>query len=188
MSIFAAVTNWFRMVLKGKDQAVSLPEPERKVQPVLVSIEGESVKRYINEIILHCSATPASRDIGAKEIRDWHVKGNGWQDIGYHFVIRRSGDIESGRPMDQAGAHCIGHNATSVGICLVGGVKEDGKTPEDNFTDAQFDMLAELIRALRVIRPKTKIYGHNEFANKACPVFDVDEFLESYGISREGAK
>ena len=81
--------------------------------------------RKINEIILHCSATPASMDIGAKEIRDWHVNGNHWRDIGYHWVIRRDGTVEKGRPEYQVGAHCLNHNANSIGVCMVGGTKKD---------------------------------------------------------------
>lgn len=58
--------------------------------------------RIINEIILQCSATPASMDIGAKGIWDWHVNGNHWRDIGYHWVIRRDGTVEKGRPEEQS--------------------------------------------------------------------------------------
>ena len=137
--------------------------------------------REINEIILHCSATWSKQDIGAKEIREWHVKGNGWQDIGYHFVIRRNGAIEDGRPLEQPGAHCTGHNANSIGICMVGG----GPNGEDDkFTEAQYDALARKVMALRRQFPNTSIHGHKEFANKACPVFSVADFLKRYGISK----
>ena len=112
-------------------------------------------------------------DVGAKEIREWHVKGNGWSDIGYHGVIRRNGTLESGRPMDQPGAHTSGHNADSIGICLVGGVKEDGKTPEANFTSEQWATLARVIKELIQKYPGATVHGHNEFAQKACPSFDV---------------
>ena len=135
----------------------------------------------INEIILHCSATPAKMDIGAKEIRQWHVRGNGWIDIGYHFIIRRNGVIEEGRPLQAIGAHCSNHNARSIGICLVGGTKGDAKTPENNFTPEQFKACAELIKRLERRLPGIQsIVGHNRYANKACPVFDVTEFKNNY--------
>ena len=138
--------------------------------------------RKINEIILHCSATPASMDIGAKEIRDWHVNGNHWRDIGYHWVIRRDGTVEKGRPEWQSGAHCLNHNANSIGVCLVGGTKKDVRIPEDNFTEAQFASLAKLVRELLIRYPGAAIHGHCEYAAKACPVFSVKEFLRKYGL------
>ena len=138
--------------------------------------------RKINEIILHCSATPASMDIGAKEIRDWHVNGNHWRDIGYHWVIRRDGTVEKGRPEYQIGAHCSGHNAHSIGVCLVGGTKKDVRIPEDNFTEAQFASLAKLVRELLVRYPGVTIHGHCEYAAKACPVFSVKAFLRKWGL------
>ena len=132
--------------------------------------------RAINKIIVHCAATRPGMDIGAQEIRRWHVRDNGWSDIGYHGVIRRDGTLESGRPMDQAGAHTTGHNADSIGICLVGGLAEDGKTPEDNFTAAQWATLKRVVLDLTRKYPTATVHGHNEFAAKACPCFDVRDW------------
>lgn len=131
--------------------------------------------RKIDKIIIHCSATKPSQDIGAAEIDKWH-KQQGWDEIGYHFVIRRSGEIENGRPVEKIGAHCKGHNADSIGICLVGGIDTDGK-PENNFTDAQFASLRSLVLKLKFTYGILYIFGHNEFANKACPCFDVKKFF-----------
>lgn len=137
--------------------------------------------RRISSIILHCSATWSKQDIGAKEIRKAHL-ANGWADIGYHYVIRRDGTIEKGRPLEKAGAHCSGYNANSIGICVVGG----GPYGEDKyFTKAQFDSLAKLINDLRAEFPDTIIMGHNELnKNKACPVFSVPKFLTDYRINK----
>jgi N-acetylmuramoyl-L-alanine amidase len=143
--------------------------------------------REINEIILHCSATWSKQDIGAAEIERWHTMpkskgGRGWAHIGYHFVIRRNGKIENGCPIATAGIHCSGHNAKSIGICLVGG----GPMGEDNnFTDAQFHSLSFLITQIRNNYPLTTIHGHNEFAQKACPVFSVAKFLAEYNIPKD---
>lgn len=132
--------------------------------------------RTIKNIIVHCSATRASQDIGAAEIDTWH-KQQGWDEIGYHFVIRRNGEIEKGRALEKIGAHCRGHNAESIGICLVGGIDKDGK-PENNFTQNQFSALRSLTAKLQGQFPAIQhIHGHNEFANKACPCFDVKEFF-----------
>lgn len=137
--------------------------------------------RKIDMLIVHCSATKPGMDVGAKEIREWHVKGNGWQDIGYHFVIRRSGVVEDGRPVEKAGAHVAGRNASSIGICLVGGIDDAGK-PEANFTPEQWKALPRLLRVLRTRYPQATIHGHNEFAAKACPSFDVQEWRKREGL------
>ena len=133
-------------------------------------------------IIVHCAATSPSMDIGAKEIDRWH-RQKGWLGIGYHFVIRRDGTVETGRPITQAGAHATNYNNKSVGVCLVGGVKEDKKTPEANFTPAQYVSLIELLKKLRKDYPDAKIIGHNEVAQKACPSFDVQKWLKTTDIN-----
>ena len=124
-------------------------------------------------IIVHCAATSPSMDIGAKEIERWH-RQRGFLTIGYHYVIRRDGTIEKGRPEDTVGAHVSGMNSVSIGICLVGGVQErDKKTPENNFTEVQFETLKRLIADVQTRYPNTKVRGHNDFAAKACPCFNV---------------
>lgn len=140
-------------------------------------ISRDMVKtRKINTVIIHCSATPPDLDIGADTIRVWHKK-NGWSDIGYHDVIRRDGSIEQGRPIEKAGAHVKGHNQDSIGICLIGGVDSYG-VPENNFTDIQWKSLKKLIRVYNVQYPYATVHGHNEYSNKACPSFKVQEWLQ----------
>ncbi len=138
--------------------------------------------RKIDKIIIHCAATKPSMDVGVKEIRDWHVRGNGWTDVGYHFVIRRDGTLELGRPAHQPGAHTAGHNQNSIGICLVGGVKEDGKTPENNFTENQWATLETVVKEQKDKYPGATIHGHNEFAKKACPSFNVQDWLKTVNL------
>lgn len=135
----------------------------------------------VTEIIIHCSSTFTRMDIGVAEIRDWHVGENGWEDVGYHYVIRRDGTVEPGRDLRCAGAHCVGHNSNSIGICLVGGLLDSGK-PGDNFTQAQFDALADLLGHMKHVYPKARICGHCEFADKACPAFDYRKFLRERGL------
>lgn len=131
--------------------------------------------RKITEIIIHCSATPEGRDYTVSQIRQWHLR-RGFRDIGYHFVIYRDGTIHSGRPVAQVGAHCTGHNANSIGVCYVGGVAKDGKTPKDTRTEAQKKSLENLIRRLHQMYPGAMLHGHCEYAAKACPCFDVREY------------
>ena len=127
--------------------------------------------RVINEIIVHCSATKEGKDITVHDIDSWH-KQRGFRCIGYHYVIYLDGSVHIGRPENEEGAHCLGHNRNSIGICYIGGLDINGK-PKDTRTDEQKKSLTELIRTLKTRFPQASIHGHNEFANKACPCFDV---------------
>ena len=129
-------------------------------------------RRRINEIIVHCTATPEGRDYTVADIRQMH-KAQGWVDIGYHYLIYRDGSIHEGRNVDMVGAHCQGHNAQSIGVCYVGGVARDGKTPKDTRTPAQKDALIHLLMQLVCLYPDATIRGHRDFAAKACPSFDA---------------
>lgn len=133
--------------------------------------------RKINMFVIHCAATTPSMDIGKKEIDRWH-RARGFFGIGYHFVIRRDGSLEEGRPLEKAGAHASGYNENSVGICLVGGIDEKGN-PENNFTNAQWITLKRVITMLDQLYPNSKIVGHNELTNKACPCFNVQAWLKN---------
>ena len=128
--------------------------------------------RKITKIIIHCAATPEGKDFTVQQIDQWH-RQRGFRCIGYHFVIYRDGSIHKGRPIDQIGAHTSGHNANSIGICYIGGCSSDGKTPKDTRTGAQRVALVKLVAELRSQFPTASVHGHNEFANKACPSFNV---------------
>ena len=135
-------------------------------------------------IVIHCAATKPSMNIGAEEIKKWHVDERGWSDIGYHFVITRDGTKELGRGLDLSGAHARAVNGTSVGICLVGGLSEDNK-PENNFTLEQFLTLKDLIKELKMKYPDAKkIIGHYQVepAKPHCPGFNVPEWLNKEGL------
>lgn len=135
--------------------------------------------RDISTIVVHCSATPPSMDIGVEEIRKWHVEGNSWTDIGYHFVIRRDGTIESGRPIERPGAHVKGHNSNSIGVCWVGGVSEANGRAQDNRSDQQTAALFGLIQDLQQKFPGAALMGHRDFkgVKKDCPSFDVRKWF-----------
>ena len=128
----------------------------------------------IEWITVHCTATTANLDIGAREIRQWHLARH-WRDIGYHFVIRRNGEIETGRPIYEVGAHVKEHNKGNLGVCLVGGTDAD-KRPQDNFTLAQRKSLFRLIEQLQTLYGITDdhVKPHHEWnSNKACPVIQL---------------
>lgn len=128
--------------------------------------------RDIKEIIVHCAATPEGRDFTVAQIKQWHLQ-RGFTDIGYHYVVYRDGSIHTGRPESKSGAHCTGHNAISIGVCYIGGMDAANKNPKDTRTPAQKASLLKLLKELKAKYPKAKIFGHRNFANKACPSFDA---------------
>lgn len=132
--------------------------------------------RRITEIIIHCSATPEGKDFTVDDIRRWHLARH-FADIGYHYVIYRDGSVHKGRAENIAGAHCLRHNANSIGICYIGGVAKDGKTPKDTRTPQQKTALRQLVNQLKFYYPHATVHGHNEFSSKACPSFNVQKDL-----------
>lgn len=129
--------------------------------------------RPISEVIIHCSATPEGKNFTARDIDRWH-KQRGWRGIGYHYVVLLDGTIQEGRPLRQIGAHVRGHNRGTIGICYIGGVAKDGRTAKDTRTPAQKRALLEICKRLTRKFPSIKkVTGHNQYAAKACPSFDV---------------
>ena len=128
--------------------------------------------RRITLIIIHCSAVKPNQTSSAKDIDNWH-KDKGWKGIGYHYVVRRDGSIELGRPLEQVGAHCVNHNRHSIGICYEGGLNAAGEKV-DTRTEAQKRTLRELLERLHEQFPKALILGHNDLnPAKPCPCYDV---------------
>ena len=143
--------------------------------------------REIKEIIVHCTATPPNFMADATpaqrvdEVRRWHVEDNAWSAVGYHFLVDRGGQLLNGRPISKAGAHVKGHNSDTIGVSLFGG-KGGTKDQafEDNFTPKQGETLRKLIDRLQSeYGPGLKVSGHQEYANKACPCFDVRRWLNN---------
>ena len=136
--------------------------------------------RKITEIIIHCTATRPNANCTVESIRRYH-KSLGWLDIGYHYVIYQDGSVHSGRPLEDVGAHCPGHNANSIGIAYVGGLDTNGH-PSDTRTEAQRIVLLQLVKDLMEEHPIISIHGHNEYVNKACPCFDVRQWLSDNNL------
>lgn len=124
-------------------------------------------QREVNRVFLHCSASdnPAHDDILV--IKRWHLD-RGFNDVGYHYFITSFGVIQLGRDLEITPAAQQGHNAHTIAICMHGLTK---------FTNAQFDTLRALCRAIARELPNVTFHGHREVANKACPVFDYKQVL-----------
>lgn len=142
--------------------------------------------KKIDSIIIHCSATREGMDVRASDIRKWHLE-RGYSDIGYNYVIDIDGTIETGRPLTKNGAHCLGYNDHSIGICYVGGLDTSGN-PKDTRTIRQKQAMHRLVFQLLDRFPSiVKVLGHRDTSPdingdgkitpnewiKACPCFDV---------------
>jgi N-acetylmuramoyl-L-alanine amidase len=129
--------------------------------------------RELKRIILHMAFTTPQMDIGAVEIRRWHLARN-FADIGYHYIIRRDGSVETGRDLNRVGAHTLGHNNDSIGIVMVGGKHPTKDEVQVNFTSAQWRSLERLVKDLMLqYETITDISGHKDNIPTKCPGFDV---------------
>ena len=129
--------------------------------------------RVITLIIIHCSAVRPDQVSGFREIDRWH-RQRGWKyGCGYHFVVRRDGTIETGRPLEMVGSHCLNRNQHSIGICYEGGKDNSGKDV-DTRTPEQKKALRELLEKLHGQFPRAVIVGHRDLApDRKCPCFDA---------------
>lgn len=129
--------------------------------------------KKIRYIIVHCTATAEGKDFRAKDVDRWH-KAQGWDCIGYHYLVCFDGRVEAGRPETTVGAHCAGYNSMSLGVCYVGGLTADGRAPKDTRTVRQKAALLTLLKQLKKKYPSARVVGHHDLnAGKACPCFDA---------------
>jgi len=131
--------------------------------------------RDIKKIIIHCTGTKKGDRISREQIKKWHLE-RGFEDIGYHYIIEQDGNVQIGRPLHLVGAHCYGQNDDSIGIAYVGGLDESGN-PCNTLNDLQKESLLQLCEKLKRQFQDLTIHGHNEFSNKQCPCFDVQNWL-----------
>lgn len=131
-------------------------------------------------VTVHCSASKPDVYVDAKVIDRWH-RLRGFAQIGYHYVIKRDGTIELGRPHHVIGAHVEGHNKGNLGICLAGGVDENGRSVA-NYTPEQYKSLITLLNELLIKYPRAEIKGHRDWAGvrKDCPCFNVKQWWEKH--------
>jgi len=134
-------------------------------------------------ITIHCSATKPKHDYNVDKLRHTHVVQNGWSDIGYHFYITTDGSLHPCRPLNRTGAHVKGHNLDNIGICLEGGLNNDTGRPDDTYTYHQKVALKDIVEQMQDdygINDRN-VKGHRDWgANKACPCFDVQKWMEGW--------
>jgi hypothetical protein len=148
-----------------------------------------SEREYTDLLVIHCADTkPSMMHVNEDEIRRWHIEERGWSDAGYNMVIPRqpsdpnTGFIEIARPLDHRGAHVAGYNHRALGVCLVGGMSEDGGI-EDNFLPAQWEALVAAVFFALEVYPGIKIVGHHDLDHrKTCPNFDAQAWAQRHGF------
>ena len=149
----------------------------------------------LKRLVLHCTATPEGREVSSADIRHWHCDpvskgGRGWKQVGYTDMIHLDGKVErlvknnEDAEVDpwEVTNGAAGYNSTSRHVVYVGGVAKDGKTPKDTRTAAQKKAMEAYVKDFHRRFPGIPIVGHNQLAAKACPSFDVPEWLKEIGI------
>ena len=113
----------------------------------------------------------------ARQIDEWH-KSNGWSGIGYHFFVRKNGEVYEGRPLWALGAHVQGKNDASVGICAEGDYHNKDKV----MPEAQKKAIKELIAYLKGMYPNAEVVGHGEIGESNCPgrYYPLEEMKKYY--------
>lgn len=160
-----------RLPLKGISFSNHLP---------FLPFDTPALLETISYIVIHCSATKPSNEIGLDNLRDEHLC-RGFDDIGYHWVINIDGTIENGRSEKFQGAHCQGYNNRSLGVCYVGGLDNNGLSTNTMTLD-QEKSLYNLCAKLKIQHPGIQIIGHNQVSDKACPCFDVKEWVYKHNL------
>ena len=123
-------------------------------------------------IVLHCSGVKPDVNQDISILDSYHSK-KGWKGIGYHEYVRRDGTVQHGRPVEVAGAHVVGHNKHSIGICYEGGLDADG-VKADTRTPEQIRALRQLVEKYHAQFPDAVIVGHHNLNPlKDCPCFDA---------------
>lgn len=145
-----------------------------------LGFENTQTKRKITKIVVHCTAgnpKNTAADIVAYHTRPVSQGGRGWSTPGYHYIVEENGKIVNTVPEEKVSNGTKGHNADSINVCYTGGINLKTGEPEDTRTPKQKEALIRLLTLLRKKYPTAKIYGHRDFAKKACPSFDAkDEY------------
>ena len=127
---------------------------------------GPLENRCVTDAIIVHHVGNTNADVSAATMHEWH-KANGWSGIGYHFVIRKDGPIEAGRPMDTVGAHCKGENTHTIGINIVGNFET--AWPEDAQLASAVKLIPAICRNYGFAPSASTIFGHRDFNATLCP-------------------
>jgi len=148
----------------------------------------------VKYLVIHCTATPEGREVSAADIRRWHLspppQGRGWHQVGYTDLFHLNGGVErlvknnedaNVDPWEITNG-VTGINSVSRHIVYAGGLTRDGVEAKDTRTDEQRKALKSYVLDFVKRFPDVKVAGHNQFAQKACPSFNVPVWLKSIGV------
>ena len=153
-----------------------------------LNTEMMAIEREVDTVFIHATETTTDKNIGASEINSMQIAlNNEFDGIGYHYVIRRDGRLQRGRPVNKKGDHTKTKNDTSIGIVLVGGLNcassESNPTnfrSAQSFTIAQYNTLETFLQAFYRRYPGGSVFGHNDLdESELDPYFDVQDYVES---------
>jgi hypothetical protein len=148
-------------------------------------------------LVIHCTATPEGREVFAKDIRTWHLSpppaGRGWKQVGYTDIFHLNGAVERMTDNNEDANvdaweitnGVAGINGVSRHIVYAGGLARDGKTAKDTRTAEQLAGMKKYVLDFVRLFPEIQIAGHNQFASKACPSFDVAKWCRGIGIAKK---
>lgn len=150
----------------------------------------------LQHLIIHCTATPEGREVTREEIRLWHTSpppnGRGWKQVGYSDLIHLDGMISNIVPYNGDGIvqpremtnGAIGTNGKARHVVYAGGCDKK-LNPKDTRTEKQIESLTNYVKRFLQANPNATVGGHNQFAVKACPSFDVQKWLRSIGVNEK---
>lgn len=146
--------------------------------------------KKIEYLIIHCTATPKGREVTKADIEEWHLRGRGWKRLGYSDLISVANGLVLLTDWNQDNLienhemtwGASGINSVSRHVVYAGGMNKENTQPEDTRTEYQRYIMETYVKFMLLRYPWLKVAGHNEFANKACPSFDVQKWLKEIGL------
>lgn len=160
-----------------------LPRPNKPARSM-------TTRTTTQRIMLHCTATAEGREVDFDDLYQWHYVDNGWSDVGYHYLIMLGGTIQECRDITKQGAGCSGQNHDTIHITYAGGLEAGTGRSKDTRTQAQIDSTIWLIKKLAEkyddLDDRRDIVGHNQFAAKDCPCFNVPAWVDDVIEGQEG--
>lgn len=152
--------------------------------------------KKLKYLVIHCTATPEGREVSAADIKRWHTSappvGRGWKQVGYTDLFHLDGTVErlvannedaNVDPWEITNG-AAGYNSISRHIVYAGGCEAHTQKAKDTRTPAQREAMKRYVLDFHRKHPTVKIVGHYQLAAKACPSFDVEQWLESIGIKQ----
>jgi N-acetylmuramoyl-L-alanine amidase len=176
-------------VYKEEDKSEDFSDPEEEMlvddvkesQPtspnvieLINLINKANITRKVTRLVFHCTATHQTATVEGI-IRYW--KNKGWKNPGYHIIVRPDGSWTQLQDFNRITNGVAGINSTSLHVSYIGGIDKNGKA-FDNRTDGQNEIFEAVYHTFRNKMPNLTFHGHYEFSNKACPSYNVENWIK----------